>query len=436
MASLKGNQTHPQPLPDRKEGHDPPQATWADRVRVTDSTTRHTLDPIPQQPAGSRLKIPTGMKFLNTDQWSRCMIGFFTGCRLPYHAVNLIARKVWGPHGLEQVLTMEDSFLIFRFKSEESVLDVMEKGPWMFGGKNIILQKWTPQFQFDRSKIGHVSVWIRLRGLPLPLWTRQGLSMAASMVGKPQSCDGQTITCKRLDYARLCVELDASLPFIHHFEVESPLTQEPVKVTVEYEWKPSRCEVCQSFGHKCITQETVPTAAGGGKTEVGDKHHRQGRPVMKENTQHKSEANPKTQHEEDQQLTLDRPLRREGKQPMADASPTRNPMQKLHGQQETNPVKQLSQNKEVPEVSTQSSVGTGGQIGATKRRESQRSQDGMPDDSDPTHTVRVDRTDAGDEASSMQGDSHTLTEGDDNTRTVPVVRKKKKGRNKNEARGL
>ncbi|KAG5222436.1 DUF4283 domain-containing protein [Salix suchowensis] len=337
------------------------------------------------------------MKLLNVDQWSRCMIGFFTGCRLPYYAVNLIARKVWGPHGLEQVLTMEDSFLIFRFKTEESVLEVMEKGPWMFGGKNIILQKWTPQFQFDRSKIGHVSVWIRLRGLPLPLWTRQGLSMAASMVGKPQSCDGQTITCKRLDYARLCVELDARLPFIHHFEVESPLTQEPVKVNVEYEWKPSRCEVCQSFGHKCVMPEPTPVVASKGKEEVANQAQRQGRPMMREKHHHKRDASHKARLEEDKQLTVEWPLH-------------------------------------LPEVSTQSSVGIGGQNGATKQRETQCSQDGMQDDRDPTTIVRVHRTDAEDEASS--GDSHTLTAGDDNIRTVLVVRKKKKGRNKTKAKGL
>uniref|UniRef100_A0A6N2LMW1 DUF4283 domain-containing protein n=1 Tax=Salix viminalis TaxID=40686 RepID=A0A6N2LMW1_SALVM len=433
MASHKENPTHPQPLPDKKDGRDTPQATWADK-RVTDSSTRHTLDPIPQQPAGSRLKIPTGMKLLNVDQWSRCMIGFFTGCRLPYHAVNLIARKVWGPYGLEQVLTMEDSFLIFRFKTEESVLEVMEKGPWMFGGKNIILQKWTPQFQFDRSKIGHVSVRIRLRGLPLPLWTRQGPSMAATMVGKPQSCDGQTITCKRLDYARLCVELDARLPFIHHFEVESPLTQEPMKVNVEYEWKPSRCEVCQSFGHKCVMPEPAPVVAGKGKEEVANQARRQGRPMMREEHQHKRDASHKARPEEDKQLTVDQPLRREGKQPMANASPTRSPMQKLHGQQVAHSIKQPSHIKQVPEVSTQSSVGIGGQNGATKQRETQCSQDGMQDDRDPTTTVRVHKTDAEDEASS--GDSHTLSAGDDNIRTVPVVRKKKKGRNKTEAKGL
>ncbi|KAB5534485.1 hypothetical protein DKX38_017571 [Salix brachista] len=193
------------------------------------------------------------------EQWSRCMIGFFTRCKMPYHAVNHIARKVWGSYGLEQVLTLADGFIIFRFIEEEAVSEVIEKGPWMFGGKTIILQKWTPDFQFDRSKVSKLPVWIRLKGLPIPLWTKQGLSLAASMVGKPLSCDEHTITCKRLDYAWLCVKLDVRLPFVHHFDVESPLSEEPLRVNVEYEWKPSRCERCGSFGHSCVQKGVEPT---------------------------------------------------------------------------------------------------------------------------------------------------------------------------------
>ncbi|KAJ6867749.1 hypothetical protein NC652_038827 [Populus alba x Populus x berolinensis] len=91
----------------------------------------------------------------------------------------------------------------------------------MFGGKNIILQQWHPRFQFDKSKISTLPVWIRLHGLPFPLWSKQGLSLAASMVGRPLSCDESTHTCTRLEYARLCVE------------------------------KPSHCDKCKVFGHSC-----------------------------------------------------------------------------------------------------------------------------------------------------------------------------------------
>ncbi|KAB5526630.1 hypothetical protein DKX38_020477 [Salix brachista] len=234
----------------------PGQATtWADKVRVSSSSSRHTLEPLPQKPAGSRLKIPAGMVMHSMDQWRKCIIGFFIGCKMHFHAVSSIAKKAWKTNGMDQVTTMADGFYVFRFRTEEAVGEVLERGPWMFGGKNIILQKWSPKFQFDKSRIAVIPVWVRLRGLPLPLWTKQGLSLAASMVGTPLSCDEPTISCSRLDYARLCIELNASLPIIHQFEIESSLSEEPQLVKVDYEWKPPKCDRCQCFGHNCVAKE-------------------------------------------------------------------------------------------------------------------------------------------------------------------------------------
>ena len=234
------------------------QTSWADRVRVSDSSTRFTLDPLPRQPVGHCLKISEQMLLENKDQWMRCMIGFIPGFKMPYHAVNTIATKAWRLCGLETVMTTANGFMIFRFKTEEEMHAVIEKGPWMFGGKNIILQQWHPRFHFDKSKISTLPVWIRLHGLPFPLWSKQGLSLAASMVGRPLSCDESTYTCTRLEYARLCVEVDATMPFVHSFEIDCPLSSEPITITVDYEWKPTHCTKCKVFGHSCPTLPAPP----------------------------------------------------------------------------------------------------------------------------------------------------------------------------------
>jgi hypothetical protein len=166
------------------------------------------------------------------------MIGFFPGFKMPYHVVNTIASRVWASYGLENVMTTANGFMVFCFKTEAVIHVVLEKGPWMFGGKVIILQQWHPHFVFDKNKISKLPVWIRLHGLPFILWSKSGLSLAASMVGKPLSCDEQTYNCTCLDYVRVCVEIDASLPFIHQFDMESKLSDEPILIQVEYEWRP------------------------------------------------------------------------------------------------------------------------------------------------------------------------------------------------------
>jgi hypothetical protein len=199
------------------------------------------------------MQVSDDMLLENSEQWQRCMVGFFPGFRMPYHAINTIASRVWKQCGLENVTTTSNGFMIFRFTTEAQMHGVLEKGPWMFGGKNIVLQQWHPQIQLDKNKISTLPVWIRLHGLPFPLWSKQGLSLAASMVGRPLSCDESTYSCTRLEYARLCVEIDASLPYVHEFDIESTLSKEPLTVRVEYEWTPSRCAKCCVFGHSCPT---------------------------------------------------------------------------------------------------------------------------------------------------------------------------------------
>ncbi|KAF9681425.1 hypothetical protein SADUNF_Sadunf05G0000100 [Salix dunnii] len=128
----------------------PHLSTWAEKVRISDATTRFTLDPICRQPAGSLMHI-----------------------------------------------------------SEEMLHENMSTG------------------------------------------RHAGLSQAASMIGRPISCDSQTYNCERLEYARLCVEIDASLPKISSFNIISPLSSDPLSVEVEYEWMPPHCTSCKIYGHSC-----------------------------------------------------------------------------------------------------------------------------------------------------------------------------------------
>uniref|UniRef100_A0A6N2LHJ4 Uncharacterized protein n=1 Tax=Salix viminalis TaxID=40686 RepID=A0A6N2LHJ4_SALVM len=219
-------------------------SSWAEKVRVSDSSMRCNLEQMSRRPAGSILKIPHDMQLANVDIWHRSMIGFFVSYKLPFHAVQTIANRIWRTHGLEKTTF-----------SRRSGGEILARGPWMLWGKTILLQKWQPGFQFDKNKIRTIPVWARLQGLPFPLWNKKGLSMAASMVGKPIASDEATMQCTRLEYARVCVEIDAEVPLVHSFKVMSTLSEEPISVDVSYEWKPARCATCRVFGHSCNGSE-------------------------------------------------------------------------------------------------------------------------------------------------------------------------------------
>uniref|UniRef100_A0A6N2K3H5 DUF4283 domain-containing protein n=1 Tax=Salix viminalis TaxID=40686 RepID=A0A6N2K3H5_SALVM len=122
-------------------------------------------------------------------------------------------------------------------KKHGGIGDVLARGHWMFGGKVILLQQWHPGFQFDKNKI---------KPFRFELGCQHG--------GKPVASDEATIHGRRLEYARVCIEIDATVPLVHHFQVASTLSEEPITVDVTYEWKPAKCDTYHVFGHSCKNQ--------------------------------------------------------------------------------------------------------------------------------------------------------------------------------------
>ncbi|KAL2237302.1 UNVERIFIED_CONTAM: hypothetical protein Sindi_0921900 [Sesamum indicum] len=130
--------------------------------------------------------------------------------------------------------------------------EIIEGGPWLFQGQPIVLQKWVPGMVMRKLKHTQVPVWIKLRHLPVELWTEEGLSIVASGIGKPLYPDAITRACTRLDFARVCVMLDVHSK-IHKHIIIMALDEEggetPCKVDVEYEWLPPKCTCCMTLGH-------------------------------------------------------------------------------------------------------------------------------------------------------------------------------------------
>ncbi|KAL2235464.1 UNVERIFIED_CONTAM: hypothetical protein Sindi_1278600 [Sesamum indicum] len=103
-----------------------------------------------------------------------------------------------------------------------------------------------------KLKHSQVPIWIKLRHLPMEYWTTEGLSTVASGVGKPLYPDAITRACTRLDYARVCVMLDATQELHKHIIIMTPDEdggETPCKVDIEYEWLPQKFTTCMTLGH-------------------------------------------------------------------------------------------------------------------------------------------------------------------------------------------
>ncbi|KAL2223555.1 UNVERIFIED_CONTAM: hypothetical protein Sindi_3101100 [Sesamum indicum] len=135
-------------------------------------------------------------------RWESTAVGYFLGKRPYFYHVQKFALSAWP--GLREVKATSNEFYFFQFKTIAYMEEAIEGGPWLFHGQPIVFQKWEPRMAMRKLKHTQVPVWIRLRHLPVELWTVEGLSTVASGIGRPLYPDAITRACTRLDFARVC----------------------------------------------------------------------------------------------------------------------------------------------------------------------------------------------------------------------------------------
>ncbi|KAL0290138.1 UNVERIFIED_CONTAM: hypothetical protein Sangu_2586300 [Sesamum angustifolium] len=163
-----------------------------------------------------------------SSRWKNTAVGYFLGKRPYFHHLNAYVRSIWP--AIREVTATVTGFYFFQFKTEAAMEEVIEGG----------------------HGCSKVPVWIKLRHLPVELWTTDGLSTVASGIGKPLYPDAITRACTRLDFARVCVMLDINSKLPRHVIIMIPLEnggETACKVDVEYEWVPPKCKNCMSLGH-------------------------------------------------------------------------------------------------------------------------------------------------------------------------------------------
>nr|GEX89694.1 hypothetical protein [Tanacetum cinerariifolium] len=124
-------------------------------------------------------------------------------------------------------------------------LDAMlENGPWFIRNNPIILKKWHPNENLLKEDVSTVLVWVKLHGVPVTTFSKDGLSAIATKLGTPLMLDSYTSDmCMQSycssSYARVMVELQIDVELKDTIVVAMPkITYEghyTCNVHVEYE---------------------------------------------------------------------------------------------------------------------------------------------------------------------------------------------------------
>ncbi|KAF5182809.1 zinc ion binding / nucleic acid binding protein [Thalictrum thalictroides] len=180
------------------------------------------------------------------EVWKDYAVGFFIDRKLPYKLVKDSLTKAW-KLGADFEMITDKQLYYFKFVSEEDKRKVIEMGPVFIVGRVFIISNWSPEIEAQRDYITSVPIWAKILDLPKELWTDDGISYAASLIGNPKCMDELTAKRKRLSFARVCVEVDVSRELPKTISLK--IGQKFYICKVEYPWIPLSCSKCKRFGH-------------------------------------------------------------------------------------------------------------------------------------------------------------------------------------------
>ncbi|KAL0447893.1 UNVERIFIED_CONTAM: hypothetical protein Slati_1917200 [Sesamum latifolium] len=177
--------------------------------------------------------------------------GKFSGLQ----AIRALA-KSWGAsfqqHG--------SGWLMFKFARDEDRQRILAGSSYFVYGRPLLLKNIPDCFEFKEDDISLIPIWTILPSLPLKCWHPNALGKIGSKLGTPIAMDSLTMKMKRVSYARILVEVDASKTLVD--QVKFMLPNGVIrKQLVVYEFTPKFCIECNQFGHmKDTCQGHPPTA--------------------------------------------------------------------------------------------------------------------------------------------------------------------------------
>ncbi|GJZ07411.1 zinc knuckle CX2CX4HX4C containing protein [Tanacetum coccineum] len=141
--------------------------------------------------------------------------------------------------------------------------------PWMICKSPIILKKWNISTGLCMDELTRIPMWVKIRDVPIQAFTEDGLSIIASKFGKPIMLDSYTSSMcieswGRSGFARCLIEINAEDVLQDSLNIGIPCEGDGFSietVSIEYEWKPPRYDLCKIFSHShdcCPKKVLIP----------------------------------------------------------------------------------------------------------------------------------------------------------------------------------
>jgi hypothetical protein len=137
----------------------------------------------------------------------------------------------------------DNGFFIVKFDEKADKEKVITGGPWLIFDHCLAVAHWTPEFASPNAKVDKTIVWVRFPGLNLVYYDESFLLAMASALGRPIKVDTNTLKIERGKFARVCVEIDLTMPVVGKIWVNGHWYK------VQYEVLHLICTSCGCYGH-------------------------------------------------------------------------------------------------------------------------------------------------------------------------------------------
>ncbi|XP_057432162.1 uncharacterized protein LOC130724913 [Lotus japonicus] len=176
--------------------------------------------------------------------WKDALVVGLLGKKLGYRIMKTRLSNIWQLTGEFDLLDVDNGFYMVKFDRPEDRKKVMDGGPWMIFDHYLAVAPWSKEFISPAAKITKTLAWVRVSGLNVTFYDESFLLSLARLFGNPVRVDMNTLNAERGKFARICVELDLTLPVVGKFWFEG------FWYKVVYEGLHIICPKCGCYGHR------------------------------------------------------------------------------------------------------------------------------------------------------------------------------------------
>ncbi|XP_060195078.1 uncharacterized protein LOC132624291 [Lycium barbarum] len=188
-----------------------------------------------------------------TQNWMNALVVYTMGDTPSYTFMSNYVARNWNTVACPEVYYHDEGYYIVKFQSPEDRDEIMFAGPYTMNSIPLVLQFWTPEFDFHEEYPRTMPLWVKFPTLPMIYWGPRTLGNIASRLGNPLFADECTAKQSRVSYARVLVDMDVTQELPREVQIVD-FKGNSFRQDVVYEWCPKYCPKCLKYGHICADE--------------------------------------------------------------------------------------------------------------------------------------------------------------------------------------